>query len=121
MRTLKISNTPRPRIEGIKEAALTLPIDGKPTEIRVAIAHGTANAAKLLDAIKAGEKSYHFIEIMGRPGGCVTGGGQPIVNALTRYFVDPKAERAKATYGVDRKMVIRKSHKTPVIKLYEEF
>ncbi len=109
-------------IEGIKEAALTLPIDGKPTEIRVAIAHGTANAAKLLDAIKAGEKSYHFIEIMGCPGGCVTGGGQPIVNALTRYFVDPKAERAKATYGVDRKMVIRKSHKNPsVIKLYEEF
>ncbi|MGI6151695.1 MAG: NADH-dependent [FeFe] hydrogenase, group A6 [Christensenellales bacterium] len=109
-------------IEGIKEASVTLPIDGKPTEIRVAIAHGTANAAKLLDAIKAGEKDYHFIEIMGCPGGCVTGGGQPIVDALTRYFVDPKAARARATYDVDRQMPIRKSHKNPsVLKLYEEY
>lgn len=109
-------------IEGIKEASVTLPVNGEPTEIKVAIAHGTANAAKLLDAIKAGEKSYHFIEIMGCPGGCVTGGGQPIVPARERYFVDPKAARAKATYDVDRKMPVRKSHKNPSIqKLYEEF
>ncbi|MGI6192120.1 MAG: NADH-dependent [FeFe] hydrogenase, group A6 [Christensenellales bacterium] len=109
-------------IDGIKEASVTLPVNGVPTEIRVAIAHGTANAAKLLDAIKAGEKSYHFIEVMGCPGGCVTGGGQPIVAAQMRYFVDPKAARARATYEVDRDMPIRKSHKNPsIIKLYEEF
>jgi len=109
-------------LEGIKEASVTLPLNGKPTEVKVAIAHGTANAAKLLDAIKAGEKTYHFIEIMGCPGGCVTGGGQPIVNARTRYFIDPKAARAAAAYGVDRDMPIRKSHKNPsIIKLYDEF
>jgi len=109
-------------MEGVREASVTLPVNGAPTEIKVAVAHGTANAAKLLDAIKAGEKQYHFIEIMGCPGGCITGGGQPIVPARTRYFVDPKAARAKATYDVDRNMPIRKSHKNPSVqKLYEEF
>lgn len=105
-------------LEGIKEA--TVSVAGM--DVNIAIAHGTANAGKLLDAIKAGEKTYHFIEIMGCPGGCVTGGGQPIVDARTRYFVDPKAARAKATYDEDEAMTIRKSHKNPsVIKLYEEF
>ncbi len=105
-------------LEGIKEAA----VDVAGMEIRIAIAHGTANAGKLLDAIRSGEKNYHFIEIMGCPGGCVTGGGQPYVDARTRYEVDPKAARAKATYGVDRDMPIRKSHKNPSVKkLYEEF
>lgn len=105
-------------LTGIKEA--TVSIAGM--EIKVAVAHGTANAAKLLDAIKAGEKTYHFIEIMGCPGGCVTGGGQPIVDARTRYFVDPKAARAAATYDEDEAKTIRKSHENPAIKkIYEEF
>ena len=105
-------------LTGIKEA--TVSVAGM--EIKVAVAHGTANAAKLLDAIKAGEKSYHFIEIMGCPGGCVTGGGQPIVNARTRYFVDPKAARAAATYDEDEAKTIRKSHENPAIKkIYAEF
>ena len=105
-------------LEGIKEA--TVHLGGM--DINVAIAHGTANAAKLLDAIKRGEKTYHFIEVMGCPGGCVTGGGQPIVNARKRYEVDPKAARAAATYQVDRNMPIRKSHESPAIKtIYEEF
>jgi len=105
-------------IEGIKEA--TVNVAGM--DIKVAICHGTANAAKLLDAIKAGEKTYHFIEIMGCPGGCVTGGGQPIVSAQTREFCDPKVLRAKATYDEDESKVIRKSHQNPSIKkIYEEF
>ena len=105
-------------LTGIKEA--TVSIAGM--EIKVAVAHGTANAAKLLDAIKAGEKTYHFIEIMGCPGGCVTGGGQPIVDARTRYFVDPKAARAAATYDEDEAKTIRKSHENPAIKkIYAEF
>ena len=91
-------------------------------DIKIAVAHGTANAAKLLDAIKAGEKTYHFIEIMGCPGGCVTGGGQPIVDARTRYFIDPKAARAAATYDEDEAKTIRKSHENPAIKkIYAEF
>ena len=105
-------------LEGIKEA--TVSVGG--LDIKVAVAHGTGNAAKLLDAIRAGEKTYHFIEIMGCPGGCVTGGGQPIVDARTRYFVDPKAARAKATYAEDEGKTIRKSHQNSSIKkLYDEF
>lgn len=105
-------------LDGIKEA--TVSVNG--TDIKVAIVHGTANAAKLLNAIRAGEKTYHFIEVMGCPGGCVTGGGQPIVDARTRYYVDPRAARAAATYSEDESMAIRKSHKNPAVqKLYAEF
>ena len=105
-------------LEGIKEA--TVNVNG--TDINVAIVHGTANAAKLLNAIRAGEKTSHFIEVMGCPGGCVTGGGQPIVDARTRYYVDPRAARAAATYSEDESMAIRKSHKNPAVqKLYAEF
>lgn len=105
-------------LEGIKEA--TVNVNG--TDINVAIVNGTANAAKLLNAIRAGEKTYHFIEVMGCPGGCVTGGGQPIVDARTRYYVDPRAARAAATYSEDESMAIRKSHKNPAVqKLYAEF
>lgn len=105
-------------LEGIKEA--TVNVNG--TDINVAIVHGTANAAKLLNAIRAGEKTYHFIEVMGCPGGCVTGGGQPIVDARARYYVDPRAARAAATYSEDESMAIRKSHKNPAVqKLYAEF
>ena len=105
-------------LEGIKEA--TVQVAGM--DIKVAIAHGTANAGRLLNSIRKGERTYHFIEIMGCPGGCVTGGGQPIVNARTRYQIDPREARAKATYECDRAMPIRKSHQNPSIhKLYGEF
>ena len=67
-------------IAGIKEASVNV----AGMEIKVAIASSTGAAQKLLDAVKAGEKQYHFIEIMGCPGGCVNGGGQPIVPAEVR-------------------------------------
>ena len=105
-------------LDGIKEA--TVSVAGM--DIKVAIAHGTANAAKLLDQVRSGEKQYHFIEVMGCPGGCVTGGGQPIVSAQKRYEVDPRAARACVTYAADEAMPIRKSHENPAIKqIYEEF
>lgn len=105
-------------IDGIKEA--TVNVAGM--DVKVAVAHGTGNATKLLDAIKAGEKTYHFIEVMGCPGGCVTGGGQPIVDARTRYEVDPRVARANAIYDEDEAQTIRKSHKNPAVqKLYDEF
>ena len=104
--------------EGIKEATLTL--GGK--DIRVAIAHGLGNARKLLESIRSGEKQYEFIEIMACPGGCVTGGGQPICSAKTYMDVDVKAERAKALYSEDERSAIRKSHENPDIQLlYKEF
>lgn len=104
--------------EGIKEASVIL--GGK--EVKVAIAHGLGNARKLLDSIKSGEKDYHFIEIMACPGGCVTGGGQPICSAKTQMEVDVKAERAKVLYSEDERATIRKSHENPDIKLlYSDF
>ncbi|MBQ6998969.1 MAG: iron hydrogenase small subunit [Clostridia bacterium] len=104
--------------EGIKEAEVE--VAGK--KVRVAVAHGLGNARKLLDSIKSGEKNYEFIEIMGCPGGCVTGGGQPIVSAKVQAQVDVKALRAKALYDEDRASTLRKSHENPAIKeLYSEF
>ena len=105
-------------VEGIKEAEVV--VGGK--TIKLAVAHGTAMAAKLLDMIKNGEKEYHFVEIMGCSGGCVTGGGQPHVSAKTKMDCDIRIERAKALYEEDTKMEHRKSHNNPLIKeLYENF
>lgn len=90
--------------------------------VRIAVAHGLGNARALLDSIKNGEAEYDFIEIMACPGGCVTGGGQPIVSAKTQMSINLKAERAKALYTEDANSAIRKSHENPDIKkLYDEF
>ena len=105
-------------VEGVKEASIQV---GDIT-VNVAVAHGTANAAKLLDSIRRGEKQYHFIEIMGCPGGCVTGGGQPIVSAPKRMECDPREIRAAALYREDAGKPLRKSHLNPEIQaLYDEF
>ena len=105
-------------LEGVKEASVQV---GDLT-VNVAIAHGTANAAKLLDSIRSGEKTYHFIEVMGCPGGCVNGGGQPIVSAQKRMEVDHKPLRAAALYREDEGKELRKSHENPSIKaVYADF
>ena len=104
--------------EGIKEAEVDL--GGK--VVRVAVAHGTANAKALLESIKRGEKQYDFIEIMACPGGCIHGGGTPIVSATERSYVDVKAERAKALYAEDAGKAKRKSHENEEVKkLYAEY
>lgn len=109
-------------LEGVKETSVTLPVGGVPTEVKVAVAHGTANAAKVLDAIRAGEKDFHFIEVMACPGGCVHGGGQSHVSAKARLDVNPKECRANALYSEDERQVIRKSHDNPEVKaLYEDY
>lgn len=109
-------------LEGVKEATVTLPVNGVPTEVHVAVAHGTANAAKVLESIKAGGKQYHFIEVMACPGGCVHGGGQSHVSAKTRLDVNPKQNRSNALYSLDESLVLRKSHDNPEIKqLYAEY
>ncbi|MDO4552895.1 MAG: NADH-dependent [FeFe] hydrogenase, group A6 [Bacillota bacterium] len=109
-------------IEGVKTAAVTLPINGVDTEVRVAVAHGTANAAKVLDAVKAGELDVHFIEVMACPGGCVHGGGQSIVSAKDRLDVNPKVNRANALYSEDLRLPERKSHKNAEVQaLYDNY
>jgi len=100
-------------LDGIKEA--TVMVGDLP--VKVAVAHGLANAKKLMELIKAGKADYHFIEIMACPGGCIGGGGQPIPTDL-----DIRAKRAAAIYTADELAVLRKSHENPAVqKLYEEF
>ncbi|MBS5113943.1 MAG: [FeFe] hydrogenase, group A [Coprobacillus cateniformis] len=104
---------------GLKEASLKV---GDLT-VNVAVAHSMQIAKPLLDDIRAGKSKYHFIEIMGCPGGCINGGGQSYVNAMIRNSgFDFKGARAKALYDEDRAMPARKSHKnTQIQKLYEDF
>ena len=105
-------------VEGVKEA--TVKVGG--LDVNVAVAHGTGNAAKLLEMVKSGEKNYTFIEVMGCPGGCVTGGGQPIVSAQDKMTCDPKTLRAAALYGEDVGKAKRKSHENEELKkLYDEY
>ena len=74
------------------------------------------NAAKLLDKINSGEAHYHFVEIMGGPGGCVNGGGQPIQSGNTHNFEDVKGLRASALYNEDAAMELRQSHNNPIVQ-----
>jgi len=105
-------------VEGIKEATIKM----GDLEVNVAVASSTGMASKLLEAVKRGEKNYTFIEVMGCPGGCVNGGGQPIVDASVRAAMDIRSERAKALYNEDTAKTIRKSHLNPSIKkIYAEF
>ena len=109
---------------GIREAA----IDINGTTVNVAIASGMKSAKVLLDEIREGKSKYQFIEIMGCPGGCINGGGQPIVrscflpNEADDIYDTYKEKRAKALYSEDERQVLRQSHNNPqIIELYEKF
>lgn len=91
----------------------------KGVTLKVAVAHGTANAKKVMEDIKRGGdlSKCHFIEFMGCPGGCIGGGGQPIPTSP-----DIRQARARAIYAEDSAYAVRKSHENPdVLKIYEEF
>ncbi len=110
--------------DGIREAS----VDINGTVVNVAIAHGMKNAKVLLDDIRAGKSKYHFIEIMGCPGGCIAGGGQPIIRPCFLPNEDDdildtyKEKRAKALYSEDERLTLRQSHNNPQIKqLYDDF
>lgn len=103
---------------GLKEAKYKL--GGK--EIKVAVISGLANARAVLDDIKDGKRQYDFVEVMACPGGCINGGGQPVQGDSVRNYTDLKKLRAKALYDADKKMTLRKSHESPVVKmLYDEY
>ena len=104
--------------DGIKEASYT--VNGM--EVKVCVVSGLANANTIMEKVKNGTADYHFIEIMGCPGGCVNGGGQPIQHAVVRNFVDLRARRAAALYEADKDMPLRKSHESEAVKrIYDEF
>ncbi len=110
-------------MDGIKEASIKIK-NVKPewsflegVDLNVAIAHGLANARQLMEKVKSGEANYHFIEIMGCPGGCLGGGGQPIPTSP-----EIRKKRAEAIYSEDAGMPLRKSHENPeVIEVYSKF
>lgn len=104
---------------GLKQATAKL----GDMEVKVAVASGAAAAKVVMDRMKAGNPDgWTFVEIMGCPGGCVNGGGQPIQPQSVRDTVDLKAVRAKALYDADAASAIRKSHESPVVKaLYSEW
>ncbi|MCK4998252.1 MAG: [FeFe] hydrogenase, group A [Anaerohalosphaera sp.] len=106
-------------LEGIKEGKVLM--DGN--EIRVAVAHGLGNACDLLDIVRQEPDRYHFIEIMGCPGGCIGGGGQPYAAANSIPLdEDCLKKRAEALYDIDRKKTIRRSLDNPDIQqLYKKF
>ncbi len=104
--------------EGVKFASYKL---GDIT-LNVAVASGTANARKLLDDVKAGKVDVQFIEVMGCPGGCVNGGGQPHQPAEVRETIDLRAVRAAVLYKDDAESDLRKSHENSAVKkLYDEY
>ena len=115
--------TPIVGLDQVKEAAIT--IEGAEPEyaflegvtVRVAVTSGLAGARKLLEQVAAGESPYHFIEVMGCPGGCIMGGGQP-------RSKDPevRTKRLHGLYTEDESKALRKSHENPFVKaLYDEY
>ena len=104
--------------QGIKEASYQV----AGLEVNVAVASGLNNAKTLLERVKSGEANYHFIEIMGCPGGCVNGGGQPQQPGYVRNTMDIRALRAQVLYDSDQANAIRKSHENPAVKeLYDTY
>lgn len=115
--------TPVRGLEGVKEASVKIEgctgdwkfLEG--AELKVAIAHGLTNANKVMKAVRDGKASYHFIEIMACPGGCIGGGGQPIPTNQ-----EIRQKRVNAIYSEDEHMALRKSHENPeVVAIYKEF
>jgi NADH-quinone oxidoreductase subunit G/[NiFe] hydrogenase diaphorase moiety small subunit/NADP-reducing hydrogenase subunit HndD len=115
--------TPVRGMEGVREASVKIEnpleawsfLDG--VELKCAVAHGLVNAKKVMDMVKTNQATYHFIEIMACPGGCLGGGGQPIPTNP-----EIRSKRYKAIFEEDINMPIRKSHENPeVIKIYKDF
>ena len=109
---------------GIKEASIKI----LGNEYHLAMASGMKNAKVLLDEIKEGKSKYDFIEIMGCPGGCINGGGQPYVFPVFLPNEDDDIQdtyikkRASVLYNIDKEKKVRRSHKNPdIIKLYNDY
>ncbi len=104
--------------KGIKRATVTV----KKKEINVVVASGLKNAQEMMEEVKNGTSDLHFIEIMACPGGCIMGGGQPIVSAKKRMSCDVRKLRADSLYTIDEKSAVRKSHENPILrKIYREY
>ena len=104
--------------QDIKEATYMI----KGTPIHIAVVHGGIAIKTFMEDMIKNKKMYHFVEIMGCTGGCINGGGQPIVPAKIYEKVDIRSKRASVLYDIDAKSELRKSHYNPFVKkLYEDF
>jgi len=106
--------------EGIKRFS----VDIAGTKLNMGIAHGLGNAHRLLEMVKNGEGDFHFIEIMGCPGGCIGGGGQPYARAGqgTPLDVENLRMRAEALRSIDKGKTLRRSYENPdVAHVYKEY
>lgn len=119
----KLHVAPIVGLDKVKEAQITIKdaveeykhLEG--VTVKVAVTSGLTGARQLMEEIRLGKSPYHFIEVMGCPGGCITGGGQP-------RSQDPhvREKRLKGMYSEDEQKTLRKSHENPfVASLYEEF
>jgi len=89
---------------------------------KVAVAQGLLSVSKVLDEIQAGTSKYSFIEAMTCPGGCINGGGQPLVSEYKASKIDYKALRTKALRTADKEATFKKSHENPNVKeIYKNF
>lgn len=112
-------------LEQVKEATIKLE-NVKPEwraaegfEVKIAVTSGFAGARKLMEQVKEGTSPYHFIEVMGCPGGCITGGGQPRPQEDINIV---RQKRMEAIYGEDERKVIRKSHENQsLMNFYKEW
>ena len=86
---------------------VTIPVNGR--DVRVALAHGLANAAKLLDQIENGEVEVDLVEVMSCRTGCVGGAGQPYA------LMSTKLKRAHGLYEIDRSAMFKRSERNPVL------
>ena len=119
----KLHVAPIAGLEGVKEVSITIPtavpawkfLEG--VTIKLAVAHGLANAERLIQKVKAGDANYHFIEVMSCPGGCIGGGGQP------RFTTNElRLARIRAIFAEDEGKQLRMSHENPaIIELYREY
>ncbi len=110
-------------LEGVKEVSITIPsavpewafLEGQ--TLKLAVAHGLANAERLIQQVQSGEKAYHFIEVMTCPGGCIGGGGQP------RFTTNEvRRERMQGIFAEDEGKAVRMSHENPAIAaLYRDY
>ncbi len=105
-------------MDGLKEASYNI----AGLDVKVAVASGLTAANYVMSKIKDGTAPWTFVEIMCCPGGCINGGGQPIVPASVRNFENYREKRASVLYGIDKNAAVRKSHENPMVKkMYEEY
>ncbi|MDD3164760.1 MAG: NADH-dependent [FeFe] hydrogenase, group A6 [Oscillospiraceae bacterium] len=105
-------------LDGVRQATYTL---GE-QQLKVAVASGLGSARALMEQVKSGKADYQFIEIMGCPGGCVNGGGQPQVPYTIRNFTDVREARTAVLYAIDKGNPLRNSYENPDVKaLYKNY